>query len=380
MNRLIKQIATTVLFLCLFTAPVANAQRISDPTPAQKWAKALDRLKQADQDCQNAMRIRLKTINDFFLESKAKVKPFAECVLGTEGKVALAGSAARVAADGLEGMVNGTKVTRPDQFREFVGERFKKMVFDPVEMKRVVDAAVAGIAGDIAAIEAKLLVDLSADLDIDDLKFDALPSLRLESQGVDAAVEHVVNIAAQDMMAFLLKEGASWVIGDAVANQLTNENDSTGKKLVINLLSGFIVDQAIEAGMQRAGYDAIQKLNAKLGGLLERIRATITYGDENTTDNINLMFIIHEGHADAKARSAAEAAEKSIKESTYLGLKTRLEIMSTERHLFRARMLHKLITGEDHLSIKADELANQYTADAAIKMADKLRAFYGGNR
>ena len=283
------------------------------------WEAAVPRIRQAELDCLAAVESQVAGINEFFTERKQGARPFATAVLGTEGKLQATGALAEKAAGAL-GELFGSKPSRvPDSFTLYVGRSFRQHVLDTEQLQKAIDGAVASYEAEVRRLEAKLLVDLRADLD--DASLDiagALHEIRAGNAVAghgNAMISKAIEAAVGDYSATIVKFAVSMVISNAVSDRLTRDGDSTLEKLGINFAVGVGVDKALDEALARGGYDPEGDLAARITSSLDQMRFRLIEGDPQAVKAYLALRGWRRTHPDAIVRTACRKATDAIEHS-----------------------------------------------------------------
>ncbi len=363
--------------------PSASGGQRKPVSPVLAWEAIERRLARADRDSTAVAEAQLAGINEFFAGRKRGARPFAQAVLGMQGKFASIGCLLGDAAGGLDQLLGGQP--HPPAFSHYAREQFGVHVFTTRQLQKAIDRAVAGYAGDVRALEGRLLVDLRADLD--DAGFDftrALPVIRAGKAVAgesNAMISQAIDAAAKDFSATIVKFAVSTAIGNAVGDRLTSVGDSGIKQLGINFGAGVAVDKVLDEGIARAGYDPESALAAKVTAALDRMRVLLIEGNARTVRNYSILLAYRDGHPDQTIRSACREATNVMERGANLGLRRGLLALHAERSRFRKAALRKLFFGdgapvETVIPVRIDPEIT-FTPDEILKLARQYRDFYG---
>jgi hypothetical protein len=308
------------------------------------WEEIRPRLEQTERDSAAAVESQLARINDFFAECKKGARPFAEAVLSTDGKLQAAGSVVEGIAGEVAKLFGHTPDPGPDSFTLYVKRCFRQHVLDAGQLQKEINRAVAGYAGEVRGLEAKLLVDLGADLDFTA----SLPEIKTGSEAVsqsDAIVSEALHTAGDDFMASIFRLTASFLVGNAVGDQLTSTDSTYLQKLGINLGAGAAVDSAIDGAAKMAGYDPESALAAKITASLDRMRKSLVEGDATAGEYYFTPLNFQDGYPGEMIGAAARKAPAVIERRAIRGLRRRLLAHHAERSRLREEALRKLVFG-----------------------------------
>jgi hypothetical protein len=386
----------TILSTAVMLAISSPDVRAQDARPAPKpkkldprdaWVAAFPRLIQANRESDEAMQARLAGIVKYLVERKAGSRPFAEAVLSLKGKAIYAGGLAEQAIGAVAGLF-GFEPSGPDSFTQFVRDRYREHMLDPGQLQKVIDAAIAGYAGDVQAIENQFLVDLRVDLADEalDLKKLLPPAEAADMRlSTERAANRAIEAAGEDFLTSIVTSAISWIASDVIGNKLTKESDSTSKKLGVNVAAGMAVDKAIDGALKQAGYDPLAKVAGEAATSLETVGGELIDGDVILAEDFPRMLLLSIGHPSEKVRAACLEAVEAMARSPYLGLRQRIYLQQLERARRRALALYSQIFGPDaevpdaliHPPIALDDVPDD---EELIRYAADLKSLYGGTK
>jgi hypothetical protein len=280
------------------------------------WEKVAPRLEQSKGDSRAAITRRLKQVTSYFDERKSGARPFAQAVLGVDGKIQAVDTLVSRATSAIsdffwpqkddpDDFFQALKDTIPDRFTLFVNERFRQQVIDPFQIRAVVKDAIAGYVGDVEQIENRLLVDIRADLADTDDAAETLPGLQpvdVLHDRYETLLREVVGVAATDLNVTTATQVVSWVGGDiatavsmSVASSLASELGlsagvgaaSSLTTLGAGLVVGWMVDQIIEATLKQAGYDPEGEIVSKIEAALDQAGRMTGEAMKNELDKLH---------------------------------------------------------------------------------------------
>jgi hypothetical protein len=332
-----------------------------------------------------ALDARLADLKGFFEDLKPDGRLFAQSVLGVWGKL---DAGTYVLADVVYniGSLFG-EMPKPPSLSNYVRDRFRAEVLDPEKAKQAVDDAVAGFLGDLAGIEGKLLVDLRADLGDDQLNLPASPPKIQVIRGdhFNAMIGDMADTASKDLAASLAMYVVSNVIGDKIADRVTPEDASKGRKLLSNVAIGIAVDKALEEGVRAAGYDPESAIAVRIAAGLDQIRSSLIDGDPAARRFYPHLSIYRRTHPDEAVRDACLRADEAVVRSANLGLHLRLQRLRNDR----CRRLWTVLTGRligpeaarsPFLMYQPLDPATVAPPEEIIRWANKITTGYGGSQ
>lgn len=348
------QVMASIAAVCLLGGAWSIGGR-GGPGAAQEAALAsvLPHIEQVERDSASAVDRQVARVDAYFAGLATKVPAFSRAVLGDEGKLQAGGAILEGGVNALAEMFGEKPVYGRDSFLIYVEQSFKRLVLDPERFRSEIDSATSGWNGEVQAIEAKLLVDLNADLDDASLDLGTLTPSSIDLSAADqvnAVVTEAIDVAAKDMLVVIGKFTASLAIGDAVADRITDEDASWLKKMGINAAVGYGVDKALDQAVSQAGYNPEAQLTAKISFLLSRMRSLIVDGDPNANKRYADLLAVGEGHPDESARAACREAAAVLRKHANLGLRRRLLDRHEERCRARQAALSVMILGVERLS------------------------------
>ena len=123
---------------------------------------------------------------------------------------------------------------------------------------------------------------------------------------------------------------AANVIGDKVADRITPKDTSKAGKMLLNLLVGIGVDQAMDQAARKAGYDPEKELTAKTSAGIDRIRSLVVEGDSDAVGCYISLFKYRERIPTLTSQSV-RPGHRALERSANLGLRIRLITLHNER-------------------------------------------------
>jgi hypothetical protein len=374
--------------LALLIVPLTLGQAVADEpvavqtdpvqtvagTPASKqaaWEKALPRLIQAEKESAAEIVAAIKDIDNHFDDSRTAARPFVDEVLGWGGNWQFVVGSAEQTKNLFTGFMDSVLGTTlrgpagPDSFTLFVRERFLKTVFDPDACKRAVEAAAKRYATGLQSVEAKLLVDLEADLPDSFTQFSqSIPVVKLTDAmlgHIDRAVADAVKDAGTDFAVNVSKAvicevgsnlGAGAIVAATLAasHHVVTSGDPTIAlaTLVVGVPVGMLIDYGVTTVMEAAGHDPAGKLAEKVASRLKVARNALVVGeDAEQNQRYVLLYFYYLGHPDRDVRADCGKAVARLTQKGSLGLLPRLETLHVNRNCFRRAIIYRLIFGAD---------------------------------
>jgi len=267
----------------------------------------------------------------------------------------------------------------------YVERCFHQHVLDDEQLQKAVDGAVAGVDAEVRELEARLLVDLRADMDFTADFPGIRVGLRADGQRYDAMFQ-AVDASAEDFVNMLLvRLPISWVAGDAIGGKLTGANDSFLKKQVINLAANRGVDKVLDIAAAQAGYDPEGALADKVTAALGRMRSLLIEGDPKADKTYWSLCAYRDGYPDETIRKACREAAAAMEPCAIVGLRHRLLGHLSERSRLREEALRKLVFGPGappDQAAAAPRIDPQkcVSPEQILQSARRCRAYYGGEQ
>jgi hypothetical protein len=211
-------------------------------------------LSEEDRDSAKAVESELAAIKEFFAGRKRGARRFAEAVLGFEGELRAAFGITDCIGDALLEFFGSKPNPGDDNFTYYIRRSFREHVLDAGLLQQAIKESVSGYAAEAKRIEAEMLVGVGSDVDLSG----AWPEIRSGER--DSMIAEAREAAANDLVVEIGRQAVSWVLEDAIADQLTSKNDPLIKRGPIILGTGLAVDKAFDAGMAQFGCDPEGKL------------------------------------------------------------------------------------------------------------------------
>lgn len=357
-------------------------------TPDDIRMAAASRLDRALGESSDAIKARLKALEEFFAERKAGARPFAQAVLGMEGKGRAAASFGAMAIGGIAGLLGEKPQAPPDALTPYVRQRFRALVLDPEQVKQAIEDAMSGFLGDLTEIEGRLLVDLRAD--IGDSMLDlrgAMPDVRAEAAAGgqhEAIISDTLDTASKDLAVSLGMFVVSNFLGGKLADQVTPQDAPPAVQFMASLLTGVAVDKALDQAARQAGYDAEGSVVAKTTAGIDRIRTLVIDGDPNAVPRYVALYRLREQHPNAEVRATCGQAVDVLERTTNLGLRNRLVMLHNERSRRRTAVLTAHLFGPEAAKTRVSLYSPLDPKDVppatnVIRYAQETIALYGGS-
>jgi hypothetical protein len=366
-------------------------------SPAVTWAAVVTRMEQSDREADCAAAARVAQLDAFFAERKRGARPFAEEILGVWHKLAhadaLAGRGIAQAGKAISGLFKTEEELRRDELAwPLPGESddpytyktwlvFERLVMKGTDFKAATESAATAFVRDLQGLEARLLVDLRADLADDELGRPA-PAATDHSVGVvavDAALADVLSVARTDLGVTIAQESLSFVVGNKVGDVFARGATAGLGKLALNITGNLAVDQALGKARERAGYDAEADVAARVVRTLDGIRNRLVEGDPQAVKAYQALRAWRRGHPDPAVRIVCREATDAIEHSGGLGLKQSLRAVHDRRAEVRRAALSRLILGSD-AGVQAIDPQTMSSSDQILNYAQQCAAFWKGKK
>lgn len=380
--------------VCFAAPPTVTPSAATPPTaPAVRPEKqgldkaALDAaLDRYVSESEAALTARMAELRSFFDERKAATPGFAQSVLGMRGKVE---AGATVLGDLLNQFATsfGAARSQPRWLDNYVNNTFRDEVLDPAKAKRAVDDAVSGFLGDLAAIEARLLVRLKADIGDADVD---LPRLLTGMNGIggeqcEAMIRDTVDIAVKDLVVSLGMFVVSNIVSDKLVEKTAPKDMSKGGKLVASIVAGVAVDAALDKAAKEAGYDPEKALAAKVSAGIDQMSRLLIDGDPAVLKLYPTLSIFRRMHPDQAVRDACKQADEAVTLNGNPGLHERLRRLRNDRYrrlwtVLMGRLFGPEAAKSPFLMYEPLDAAKCSPAGDIIRWAHSINTVYGGNK
>jgi hypothetical protein len=256
-----------------FRAPSSTAD-----TRREAVARTQKSLAWAERKASRALDGNLVPLNDFFADVKQRTPDFADDVLGW-------GSKWRFVAD-------KTPFTKGGRHAAFLRRAFEQHLFKPDELRRAIEQAVRGYGDDLTAIENRMLVRISEDLN--DLPAAELPEFAGHETllaAYEAALERAMERVGDDVTADVATQIVSLVAGEALTQVAARWGVSAGilgvgagsswATLGAGVVIGLIADQLV-SWIWDWWADPRGSLAAELNEKLDDLHELIVDGGDQT--------------------------------------------------------------------------------------------------
>jgi hypothetical protein len=317
----------------------------------QAWDRIARHLPAADQASAAEIESSLRPISDFFDEKQPGIRKFAKATLSLRGKWAFIKSKlpTREAAEHLD----------------YLDRKFSEHVFEPGELKMVIERAVKDYLKSLDAIENKLLVDSRADIaELDAQAGEWLPfsagdklfaaAYRQMIDEILADVSRETKLTAgRETVSLIGGEVAAIIavrVGVAVATKLGIDAGILGTgaasswaTLGVGLAAAIVVDLTVEWVMKAAGYDPVTAVASKVESTLDHVRTLIIDGDPEAFDDYHQLRRLAETDSDKRVRTKCAEAVRVIEQSGRLGLRHELWRVHHDRARIREAALRRMV-------------------------------------
>jgi hypothetical protein len=316
------------------------------------WDKIARHLAPADATSMAAIDRSLAPIEEFFAEHREGARPFAKSVLSLRGKWKYVKT---------RGVFGGDS----DEHLAFLDEKFREHVFDPDELKAVVESSIADYVRSVQGIENKLLVTSRSEIEAID------PSVGSAIAGLDSQIEfaaqyekmleHVVKdvtrgantdmgifvgsfVAAEVTQQLMVRMGRAIATRLGVSAGILGAGASGGAASAgVTIGLAIVIDMGIEWLMSLTGSDASTKVTAKVEESLDKLQAFILDGDPIAVEAYHKIAARRATFPTEQGRAKIEATLKAMEAKGDLGLRRMLLRLHYERARLREAALRKMI-------------------------------------
>jgi hypothetical protein len=256
----------------------------------------------AERKSKHALVRDLAPLDEFFAGVKQRTPNFAEIALGW-------GSKWRFVAD-------KTPFTKGGRHAAFLRRAFDEHLFEPDDLRRVIEQTANGFADDLAAIENRMLLKIREDLG--DLPADALPEMADEARWLaayDTTLSRASGRAGDEVNADVATQIVSLVAGEvltqvavrlgASAGILSAGAGSSWATFGAGLVIGLIVDQLV-CWVWDWWADPRGSLAADMNRKLDELRDLIVDGDDQTRGLRASLADFAQQRADARRAAVLE--------------------------------------------------------------------------
>ena len=316
------------------------------------WDKIARHLLPADAAASAAIDKSLAPIDAFFAEHRDGARPFAKSVLSLRGKWKYVKT---------RGVFGG----EAEDHLAFIDEQFREHVFDPADLKAVVEASIADYVRTVQGIENKLLVTCRTEIaDIDPLVGSAIPSIgsadafaATYEKMLQGVVHDVARGATADVGIFVGSFVAAEItqqltvrLSQAIATRLGVSAGvlgagATGSTVSAGVTIGLaiVIDIGIDRLMRLAGADAATKVTAKVEQSLDELHDFILNGDATAVEAYHKIRARRETFPTEAGRAKIAATLCAIQAKGDLGLRRMLFDLHQQRASLREAALRKLV-------------------------------------
>jgi hypothetical protein len=342
-------------------AVVAEQPVTDEPKPdpdvfrRQAWDRIARHLPRADQASAGEIEHALRPIGDFFDEREPGVRDFAKATLSMRGKWAF---------------IRSKLPTREaEEHLEYLDRKFSEHVFEPGELKKVIEQAVKDYLKSLERIENKLLVESRADIaELDSRAGEWLPFTVGDGLFADEyrqMIERVVDDVSRETKLTAGRETVSLIggevaaiiavrVGVAVATKLGIDAGILGAgaasswaTLGVGLAAAIVVDLTLEWMMKVAGHDPVTAVATKVETTLHHVRELIIDGDRDAFDDYHQLKRLAESDTDERVRARCREAVAVIERSGRLGLRHELWRVHHERARLREAALRRMVLDDE---------------------------------
>jgi hypothetical protein len=318
----------------------------------QAWDKIARHLAPADAASLSAIDGALTPIEEFFAHRRAGARPFAESVLSLRGKWKY------VKTRGIFGGESGEHLA-------FLDEKFREHLFDPDELKTIVQQSIADYLRTVQSIENKLLVTVRSELDQLDPQIDSAIAgigtpealAATYQQMLEDLVRDVTHGARADLGLFVGSFVAAEVseqlmirLGRAIATRLGVSAGVLGAGASGGAASAgatvglaIVIDMGIEWLLSLSGSDATSQVTARVEASLDNLQELILEGDPTAVAAYHKIRARCDSFPTEEGRAKIRAALDDIETKGDLGLRRMLLRLHDERARLREAVLRKLV-------------------------------------
>jgi hypothetical protein len=269
---------------------------VQPPKPLTVEQKASAHLLHADKKCVAAVTTHLEDVKKLFNQARGGAKPYAEEVLGWNGKLELAKGAFAQLEQAIFGEPNPPPIAfdgagynpfmpAPDPAKSherYLMQEFNRKVLSPDDLKATINKALQAYIAELEAVENQALV-LAADNDTLE-KLNAEFKERFAKQ-IDALSRQAALMAGQQVATAGIQLGIDWIatkVAIAVAADLGISSALLGGGAAsgvatfgVGIIVGIIVDQIVGALLKEFGHDPVEKVAAAVTGSLDNLERSL---------------------------------------------------------------------------------------------------------
>jgi hypothetical protein len=254
----------------------AEAKRVANARKAA-WEKVTDRLGDSNREAHHLIWKYERQVRRFFRDKEIFAHDFAKDVLGW----------ASLFHWGKDQILKG------GEHEKYIRESFARHLFRGEDLKTLLDNAVEGFEAELDGLDARLLVELRADLPDSDLAalgiqpaFASDESLRAEFKRLR---EEVTRLTNRDVAVVAGREAVNWTAGGLLTATALRMAVSSGlikdasffsaRSMTIVLIVGFALDTVLRWIIHEAGYDPEKEVVEQVHKLFNRLTKLLVEGD-----------------------------------------------------------------------------------------------------
>ena len=334
--------------------PTAARHRLGSavsPVRLRLWEKAQAQLQWAHQQSLAQIEAALDDLDRFFTGSLDGIQPFAQAVLGLEGKL-----------EYLRGVLDG----EGGRQQAYLQRQFERHIFSADELRQAMEGCVTSYAHSLEAIDNQLLVRMRADL------AEMPQPSETTVVDVDRLEQRLTNLLAgpagevsRDMHVAAAREAGSAVAGELAAAVAVRVASAAASRLGVSgglmaagagsswasfgtgLAAAMLVDRGIDWAMKQGGYDPQRHLARLVARNLLELKAMLIEGDADKRMIHRRLARMAQEDPDVSVGEAARAAVLQIEHAGYAtGLRCELEQLALRRDQVRRQVLQDVILGD----------------------------------
>ncbi len=322
----------------------------------QAWDKIARQLAPADAASLAAIEGALLPIDEFFAEHREGARPFAKAVLSLRGKWKYVKT---------RGIFGGES----DEHLAFLDEKFRRHLFDPEELTKVVQQSIADYIRTVHSIENKLLVSVRAELEHLDPHIDSAIAGIGTPQQFSATYQQVLDglvrdvtrgtradlglfvgsfVAAEVSEQLMLRLGRTIATRLGVSAGVLGAGASGGAASAgVTVGLAIVIDLGIEWLLSLSGSDATSQVTVRVRESLDNLQALILEGDPSAVAAYHKIRSRRDSFPTEQGRARIKAALDEIETKGDLGLRRMLMRLHDERSRLREAALRKLVLEGD---------------------------------
>ena len=331
---------------------------------AQAWSKVEPLLAQAEKAGQAALDKHLASIRAFLTEHKQGSRPYAAALLGLKGKLRfLKSQLCRSDWAWSIPSLNVRYTPPPDDYPPWLHAQFAEHLFSGEDLQHTVEAAARAYLAELEGIENQLLVRC-ADIADGDLTLKAvIPDLRsatLLKERYDALTTELLPTLTTDLHVSVAREVASWgtsALATAISLELAEAlltylgvdagilsagAAASATTFFVSIVVAIAVDCVIHEILKSAGYDAEDKIAARVEHLLDDIGTVLCDGDPDARATLETLQRLARDDPSQEVRQAAAKAIPLIPAARLHGLRGELANVNAARASLRKEVLARI--------------------------------------